>query len=60
MPSLSDDEKPQELSQLRKTGSRRRDSRNVTIMVPKDQFLLHLPEKMQLEGEVHKVSEMRR
>jgi thioredoxin reductase len=64
LPSLdaSDDDhhKPQDLSQLRKTGARRRDSRNVTIMVPKDEFLLHLPEKMQLDGEAHKVSELRR
>lgn len=60
LPSLSDDEKPQELSQLRRTGSRRRDTRNITIMVPRDEFLLHLPDKLHVDGEVHKVSELRR
>ncbi len=34
--------------------------KEATIMVPKEAFLLHLPEKLKLEGEVHKVSEMRR
>jgi thioredoxin reductase/ferredoxin len=37
--------------------ARRKDA---TIMVPKEAFLLHLPEKLKLEGEIHKVSEMRR
>ncbi len=60
MPSLGDEDKPKDLSHLRRTGSRRRDSGVVTIMVPKEQFLLHLPDKLQVEGEVHKVSEIRR
>lgn len=60
MPSLSEDDKPKDLSHLRRTGSRRRDSGLVTIMVPKEQFLLHLPDKLQIDGEVHKVSEIRR
>jgi hypothetical protein len=34
--------------------------KEATIMVPKEAFLLHLPEKLKLEGEVHKVSELRR
>jgi len=64
MPSLSDslgdEPKAQELSQLRRTGRTRRPSGQVTIMVPKEQFLLHLPEKLHIEGEAHKVSELRR
>ncbi|HMU40272.1 MAG TPA: NAD(P)-binding domain-containing protein [Pseudomonadota bacterium] len=34
--------------------------REATIMVPKDQFLLHLPEKMQVDTDVQKVSQLRR
>jgi thioredoxin reductase/ferredoxin len=44
-------------------GPRRRagDSKaGVTIMVPKERFLLHMPEKMQVEGHVSRVSELRR
>jgi pyruvate/2-oxoglutarate dehydrogenase complex dihydrolipoamide dehydrogenase (E3) component len=60
MPSLSDEESPQDASSIRKSGGKRRDTRNVTIMVPKEQFLLHLPDKMQMDGDAHKVSEIRR
>ncbi len=35
-------------------------SLRTTIMVPKDSLLLQLPEKMKVEGEVQKVSELRR
>jgi hypothetical protein len=34
--------------------------KEATIMVPKEAFLLHLPDKLKVEGEVHKVSELRR
>jgi thioredoxin reductase (NADPH) len=34
--------------------------KEATIMVPKEAFLLHLPEKIKIEGEVHKVSELGR
>ena len=40
-------------------GKKKKDRGNVTIMVPKDEFLLHMPEKLHIEGEVHKVSEIR-
>jgi hypothetical protein len=68
MPPLSDEPKPHDsqpiapidLAQLRRTGRAMRASGMVTIMVPKEQFLLQLPEKIQIDGEVHKVSQMRR
>ncbi len=39
---------------------RRRDKQAVTIMVPKDQFLMHLPEKLQVDGSEEKVGTLRR
>lgn len=36
-----------------------RPRQNVTIMVPKEQFLLHLPEKLHLDPEAQKVSTLR-
>jgi thioredoxin reductase/ferredoxin len=36
-----------------------RPKKEATIMVPKEAFLLHLPDKLKLEGEIHKVSDLR-
>ena len=40
-------------------GGGKRGKKEATIMVPKDQFLLALPDKMQLDPEAQKVSQMR-
>jgi thioredoxin reductase/ferredoxin len=39
---------------------KRREKAGLTIMVPKEKFLLHLPEKAQVEGTVSTVASMRR
>jgi hypothetical protein len=40
--------------------AQRRERKEATIMVPKEAFLLHLPEKLKLDAEAQKVSDLRR
>ena len=51
MPSIAGD---------RPVVSQRRERKEATIMVPKEAFLLHMPEKLKLDGEAQKVSDLRR
>ncbi len=47
------------LASLSDDGGGKRPRKEATIMVPKDQFLLHLPEKMRVDPEAQKVSQIR-
>ncbi|HMY59321.1 MAG TPA: hypothetical protein PK472_13750, partial [Pseudomonadota bacterium] len=44
---------------LASLGDEKKPRKEATIMVPKDQFLLHLPEKLRLDPEAQKVSQLR-
>ena len=47
-------------ARLQGLGDAGEQDKGVTIMVPKDQFLLHLPEKLHVEGEKSNVAALRR
>ena len=47
------------LASLGSEGAGNKPRKDATIMVPKDEFLLHLPEKMRVDPEAQKVSQLR-
>lgn len=47
------------LASLGSEGGGSKPRKDATIMVPKDEFLLHLPEKMRVDPEAQKVSQLR-